>query len=120
MQSSVIIIVCFVWFIEQCHTYPKDSDEVDCSQFTDEADIIRRFPFPVTIYKGDSAIPRTLAYINEETGNIWRLVLYKEAFVPPSVYCLFHLGELIIKNTPFPDGNVEMIFTKMCVVTLFD
>ena len=68
----------------------------------DDEGIIRRFPFPVTTYKGDFDISRALAYMNEEASTVWWLFLYKEVLVPLNAHCFSYMGELLAKNTLSP------------------
>ncbi|CAF0742325.1 unnamed protein product [Adineta ricciae] len=120
MQSSMIVtlvgIVCCAWFIERSYAYPRNSDEVDCSQFTDDRDVIRQFPFPIAEYEGESFLEHSVVSIDEDTNMASSIFFYKEEIVPPSVYCLSQLSILSISRTPFPKGNVQMIFVKMCSV----
>lgn len=126
MQSSTMVtllgIVFCAWLIEQSHAYPKGSElqsgEVDCSQFTDDADVVRQFPYKIAEYEGETFMYHSVIMTNEDTNVIDSVFFYKEEIVPPSVFCLSHLERLSVSRTPFLNGNVQIMFVKICSLIL--
>jgi hypothetical protein len=82
--------------------------EFDCSQFIDDYDILRQFPFPTTIYLADDDEHKygiSAAFMDENNTFVETLAIYNEKVVPWSVFCLTNLEMLLIDHTPFENGN---------------
>jgi hypothetical protein len=82
--------------------------EFDCSQFIDDHDILRQFPFPLTIYQADddeSKYGISAALMDENNTFVDTLAIYNEKIVPWSLFCLTNLQTLKIERTPFQNGN---------------
>ncbi len=82
--------------------------ELDCSQFIDDHDILRQFPFPLTIYLSDddeNEYGISAALMDENDTFVKTLAIYNEKIVPSSVFCLTNLQTLKIEGTQFENGN---------------
>jgi hypothetical protein len=85
----------------------KDSvSELDCSQFIDDYDIIRQFPFPVLINPSEYTFEQSIVVMNKNNTFVQEIYIIEEEVVPSSVFCLSNLQMLSILETPFQDGNL--------------
>jgi len=84
----------------------KDSvSELDCSQFIDDHDIIRQFPFPVLINPSEYTFEQSIVTMNKNNTFVQGIYIIQEEVVPSSVFCLSNLQILSILETPFQDGR---------------
>lgn len=79
--------------------------EFDCSQFTDDFDVLRHFPFSVEYTPNNYDWSKSTATMNEENTFVKYLVISKETAVPWTSFCLTKLEELVIIQTPFENGK---------------
>ncbi|UJR14482.1 hypothetical protein I4U23_001479 [Adineta vaga] len=117
MQRSTInlvtfAIVCSLWLLAKCDAQPKN--EVDCSQFVNDEDILRQLPFPLVDHSYEFSQNHSKVEMYENTSDVRGISIYKEKVVPSSIYCLSKLEKLEVYQTPFendivPDalGNLE-------------
>ncbi len=84
-----------------------DDSKVDCSQFSDDFDILRQLPFPITINPNSSAdYEISTVHLNDDQTFVKSLTILNENIVPSSIYCLSNLDLLHIEGTPFENGSI--------------
>jgi hypothetical protein len=96
--------------------------ELDCSQFIDDYDILRQFPFPILIHLAadeEELDFRTEAFMGENDTFVAGLMIYKESIVPWSIYCLSNLRTLQVHQTPFENSNFCLLNNNYYFVYLF-
>jgi len=81
---------------------------VDCSQFSDDFDILRQLPFPITINPNSSYYYEiSTVHLNDDQTFVKSFTILNENVVPSSIYCLSNLDLLHIEGTPFENGIVS-------------
>ena len=83
----------------------NDGAEFDCSQFTDDFDVLRQFPFSVEYTTNRYNWSKSIAIMNDEKTFVEYLVIVNETVIPWSLFCLTNLEDLVIKQTPFENGK---------------
>ena len=78
-----------------------------CSTSNKDHEIVRSFPFDVSIDSPDETI-KTSYSKTDDNGNIVYLHIANEKYVPCKVFCLKHLKDLSVHNTPFYDFNFRL------------
>ncbi len=92
--------------------FPKKNNlsELDCSQFIDDYDIIRQFPFPVVINPTtDDDYQKSTVTMHKDGIFVKSIIIHKENVVPLSMFCLLNLESLQIVETPFENGNFALL-----------
>ncbi len=88
----------------------NSTTRIDCSQFTDDYNILINFPFSITINPTIWTYPMpTYAQMDDNNTYVQWLRLSEESHVPPSVFCLKNLERLTIFRTPFLNGKKTFI-----------
>ncbi len=85
--------------------------ELDCSQFIDDYDILRQFPFHISINLAaddDRVAGISVAFMDKTDTFVETLAIYNEKVVPWIVFCLSNLESLKIEFTPFENGNFSL------------
>ena len=82
---------------------------VDCSQFKNDHDIIRQFPFPVQFVPAHHIGSESTVTMDENQTFVQHIHLDGEQMVPPSVFCLSKLRRLYVDGTPFADGSLLVL-----------
>ncbi len=83
------------------------TSELDCSQFIDDFDVLRQFPFPVVINPPeDSDYEKSTARVNESETFVRSISIRYETHIPSSIYCLSNLHKLLVQTTPFENSNI--------------
>jgi hypothetical protein len=96
--------------------------ELNCSQFIDDYDILRQFPYPISVNLAaddDNEHLQTIAFMDTNDTFVKTLAIYYENIVPWSVYCLSNLDELQVYGTPFENGNFRQLNNNYYFVYLF-
>jgi len=86
--------------------------EVDCSQFSNDYDVLRQFPFPVLMNPTDLTLNQSTATMDKDNTFV-RLIYIQDDILPLSVFCLSKLEQLTINTTPFPNGIVPDALAKL-------
>ena len=76
----------------------------DCSQFTEDYEIIFSLPFVVPFNPLNVNSNRTYAFMDND-NKVTKLFLYKESYVPRNIFCLKSLIQLTISETEFINGE---------------
>jgi Leucine-rich repeat (LRR) protein len=71
----------------------------NCSEYANDDNIRRLFPFPVELKKGKPLL-QTYALTNQK-NNIYYLNIFKQMYFPRVTFCLKHLEELYVRRTSF-------------------
>jgi Leucine-rich repeat (LRR) protein len=90
--------------------------ELDCGQFIDDYDIIRQFPFRVSINLAaddDRVAGISVAFMDKTDTFVETLAIYNEKVVPWIVFCLSNLESLKIEFTPFENDIIPDAFINL-------
>jgi len=130
----VFIVVCGIWTIGESGVVMSkrslqadnsgenqniekgnNAGESDCSQFIDDYDILRHFPFPVVISlaTNDLVVGASGAARNKNNTFIDALAIYEEKVVPSIVFCLSNLRTLKVERTPFENNIIPDSFANL-------
>jgi Leucine-rich repeat (LRR) protein len=93
----------------------NSESELDCSQFIDDYDILRKFPVPIKVnlaVDDEQECCKTIAIMDENDTFVSRLSIYKENVVPWSVYCFSNLDTFEVDRTPFENNIVPDAITN--------
>lgn len=92
-----------IWHLDQLKE--NHGGKFDCSQFTDDFDVIRHFPF--SVIEAESVYHRSQSGVtfNEEKTFVKSVVIVEEAIVPWNLFCLTRIELLVIEKTPFENGK---------------
>jgi len=78
--------------------------EVDCSQFSNDYDILRQFPFPVLINPNERIYNQSTAKMDKDNTFV-KSICIQDSIVPLSLFCLSKLESLTIEGSYFPNGK---------------
>ncbi len=80
---------------------------MDCSQFDNDQDVLRQFPFPIklnpTMYEYDE---KSRVKMSEDGTFVDWITIKNEDLVPLSLFCLSNVTSLGIELTPFDNGTI--------------
>jgi Leucine-rich repeat (LRR) protein len=80
---------------------------LDCSQFSNDYDVLRQLPFPIVINPiTEEDWAKSTAKMDENNIFVTDIRIEYEEFVPPSIFCLLNLETLQVDGTPFENGIV--------------
>lgn len=79
--------------------------KLDCSQFQDDFDVLRQFPFPIEFLPPGFGWPNSVAVMNSQQTGVRHIQISNEKVIPWSLFCLSNLQDLTIKQTPFENGK---------------
>jgi len=86
---------------------------LDCSQFSDDYDVIRQLPFPVLINPTDIILNQSTATMDGNNIVVKILQIRKTKVVPLSVFCLAYLEELHIDRALFLNDTLPDAITNL-------
>jgi len=93
---------------------------LDCSQFSNDYDVLRQLPFPIVINPiTEEDWTKSTAKMDEDDIFVTRITIDHEDFVPPSIFCLLNLEILQIDGTPFENGSFSLLNDKFSFECLF-
>lgn len=130
----MFIVVCGLWSMGQSSVVrtkrpfqggsekKNNVSELDCSQFIDDYDILRQFPFPVKINlaaEEDNVVGESVAFMGKNDTYVNILAIYEENVVPPTVFCLSNLHSLKIERTPFENSTIFLVCKKIFILIIY-
>jgi len=86
---------------------------LDCSQFSDDYDVIRQLPFPVMINPTHYITNQSRATMDGNNIVVKILEIKKTTMVPLSIFCLAYLEELHIEEALFPNNTLPDAITNL-------
>ncbi len=93
---------------------------MDCSQFINDDDILRQFPFPVKLnaikYDADD---KTTAQISQDGTFVESITIKNEDLVPLSLFCLSNVTSLRILFTPFENGMFCLLNVRNFILNIY-
>jgi len=91
----------------------NSESELDCSQFSNDYDVLRQLPFPIVINPiTEEDWAKSTAKMDEDNIFVTKIIIEHEDFVPPSIFCLLNLEELLVDGTPFENGSFSLLNDK--------
>ncbi len=89
----------------QSHVISGHKSELDCSQFSNDHDVLRQLPFPVqanpATYGNNE---KSVVKMSEDGTFVEWITIMNEDLVPLSLFCLSNVTSLGIILTPFENG----------------
>jgi hypothetical protein len=93
---------------------------LDCSQFSNDYDVLRQLPFPIVINPiTEEDWVKSIAKMDEDNIFVTHITIAYEDFVPPSIFCLLNLEILQVDGTPFKNGSFSLLNGKVYFKCLF-
>lgn len=82
---------------------------MNCSQFKDDFDVLRQFPYPIRVNPGDDDFGLSIAQLNKDNKTIRMLWLKSGQTLPSSVFCFSNFTDLILEGVYLKDGNFAFV-----------
>ena len=78
----------------------REPSTLNCSQYTNDSEVLGTLPFTVPINPSDRDIHRTYA-VSYSNGTIFVLSITNQTFIPPIIFCLQSLRYLFVRDSRF-------------------
>jgi hypothetical protein len=93
---------------------------LDCSQFSNDHDVLRQLPFPIVINPiTHEDWVKSTAKMDKDNIFVTRITINHEEFVPLSIFCLLNLEIFQVNGTPFKNGNFSLLNDRFYFECLF-